>query len=322
MFKRPKMSAVKKISWIIPCYNEEVVISHTIESILNVVENLKDYAFELIFVDDGSLDNTRSIIKSYSSKDSRVKLIGLSRNFGHQFALQSGLDFCQGAAVIVIDADLQDPPELASEMINLWEQGYDVVYGKRVERLSESYFKRATAGIFYRVLNLLSDISIPKDTGDFRLIDRKVVHALKEMPEKARFIRGLISWAGYKQVDISYQRKKRFSGKTKYSMTKMITLALEGITSFSSRPLRLATIAGVISASLSFLGIVYILIVRIFTYSWVEGWATLAMATLLTSGIQLICLGILGEYIGRIYLESKARPMYFIDESLGFDEKD
>ena len=314
------MTTSNLISWVIPCFNEEEVIDQCINKIKSVSSKIKEYSFELILIDDGSTDKTRSIIKQKAKNDPSIKLIGLSRNFGHQYAVQAGIDNSKGLASIIIDADLQDPPELANKMLNLWEQGYHVIYGKRIERHSETWFKKFTAKLFYRLLNKLSDINIPYDSGDFRLIDRKVISALKRMPERGRFLRGLISWSGFKQAEIPYKRNGRYAGNTKYTFNKMLAFALEGITSFSRRPLKLATVLGVMTALLSFISLIYVILIRLFTNSWVEGWATLAIATLFTSGIQLICLGILGEYIGGIYVESKCRPMYFIDESIGFDD--
>tara|TARA_Y100001968_G_C19441172_1_gene762594 strand:+ start:2380 stop:3330 length:951 start_codon:yes stop_codon:yes gene_type:complete len=310
------MNERKLISWVVPCFNEEEVISDTIKRILDISSSINNYLFELILVDDGSQDNTRDIIKSYIIANKRIRLIGLSRNFGHQYAVQAGLNNSQGSAVIIIDADLQDPPELAKAMIQKWEDGFDVIYGQRIERASESHFKKITASIFYRILNSLSEIEIPLDTGDFRLIDRKVIDALKAMPEKGRFIRGLVSWSGFRQVAIPYKRQPRFAGRTKYSIKKMFVFAIEGITSFSRRPLRLATLFGLICALFSFFWIGYVLYIRLFTNAWVEGWAALAVAILFATGVQLICIGILGEYVGRIYLETKGRPMYLIDENI------
>tara|TARA_Y100001968_G_scaffold333594_1_gene397477 strand:+ start:3000 stop:3974 length:975 start_codon:yes stop_codon:yes gene_type:complete len=312
------MTSKKLISWIVPCYNEQKVVGHTLERIIKVSNQLNGFDYEIILIDDGSSDNTRVVIKSYVERFPKVKLIAFSRNFGHQIAVQSGLNYSIGSAVIIIDADLQDPPELASQMIELWQSGFDVVYGRRIERASETFFKKLSAKLFYWLLNILSDIYIPEDTGDFRLIDKKVVLSLENMPESGRFMRGLISWCGFKQTEIKYKRQPRYSGYTKYSINKMIGFALEGITSFSTRPLKLATFLGAISAVLSIIGIVYILSIRLFTNSWVEGWATLAIATLFTSAIQLICLGILGEYVGRLFSETKKRPLYIVDETVGF----
>ena len=310
------MESIKLVSWVIPCFNEQQVIEETIFRIKKISDQFPKYNWEFIFVDDGSNDNTRNIIKNQIDQDKRIKLIGFSRNFGHQYAVQAGLDNSYGNAVIVIDADLQDPPEICKEMLFKWEQGYDVVYGKRVNRASESIFKKLTAAIFYRVLNLLSEIKIPLDTGDFRLIDRKVIDVLKTMPERGRFMRGLISWAGFKQCPLEYRRDSRFAGDTKYPLKRMVVFAVEGITAFSRRPLRLATIFGLICAVLAFFGIIYVFYVRLFTNTWVDGWAALAVAILFATGVQLICLGILGEYVGRIFDESKGRPMYIIDENI------
>ena len=310
----------KLISWVIPCFNEEEVITQTIKRISDISSSINEYLFELILVDDGSLDNTRKIIKSHITLNHNIRLIGLSRNFGHQYAVQAGLNNANGSAVIIIDADLQDPPEISVNMIQKWQEGYDVVYGKRVERASESTFKKVTALIFYRILNSLSEIDIPLDTGDFRLIDRKVIDALKQMPEKGRFMRGLVSWTGFRQVEIEYKREPRLAGHTKYSIKKMFIFAMEGITSFSRRPLRLATLFGLICALFSFLWIGYVLYIRLFTNEWVEGWAALAVAILFATGVQLICIGILGEYVGGIYLETKGRPMYLIEENITFED--
>ncbi|AAP99426.1 MULTISPECIES: glycosyltransferase family 2 protein [Prochlorococcus] len=310
----------KLISWIIPCFNEQEVLEISIRRIIDFTAYSSHYDWEFIFVDDGSKDNTRDIIKSYNLQDDRVKLVGLSRNFGHQYAVQAGLNNAYGDAAIIIDADLQDPPEIAKEMISKWEKGFDVISGRRVERVSETFFKKISASCFYRILNLLTEIHIPLDTGDFRLIDRKVIDTLKQMPEKGRFIRGLVSWTGFKQTQIKYKREPRLAGKTKYSLKKMIVFALEGLTAFSSRPLRLATIFGLVCSFFSFLAILYVLYIRLFTFAWVPGWAGLAVAILFATGVQLISIGILGEYIGRIYDESKGRPMYIIDENLGFSK--
>ncbi len=313
------MNQSKLISWVVPCFNEHQVISETITRVLNVSKSLKNYSWEVIFVDDGSSDNTKDIIKAFAQDNEAIKLISLSRNFGHQNAVQAGLDASRGSAVIIIDADLQDPPELASSMLEYWENGYKVVYGRRIDRASETIFKKITALLYYRILNFLSEIPIPLDTGDFRLIDQELVLTLKAMPEKGRFLRGLISWSGYKQIGIPYRRDKRHGGVSKYSLKKMVLFAISGITSFSRRPLRLATIFGSICGLISFLLALWVIYIRLFTNSWVQGWAGLAIGILFLSAIQLLCLGILGEYIGRIYEESKSRPMYLIDDKVGFD---
>ena len=302
----------KLISWIIPCFNEEEVIIKSLNEIVKVSASITNYQWELVIIDDGSIDKTSELIKEFTNNKFDIHLIQFSRNFGHQNAVQAGLDYCKGAAAIIIDADLQDPPNLAEKMINKWENGFHVVYGKRVQRIAENKFKIFTAFLFYRLLNFLSGIQIPNDTGDFRLIDREVINVLNSMPEKGRFIRGLISWIGFRQTSIKYRRNKRAAGLTKYSLRKMISLALEGLTNFSRRPLRLATFLGFFFSIFAFLGIIYVLYVRLFTLTWVPGWAAILLAILLSSGIQMICIGILGEYIGNIFFESKNRPLYVL----------
>ena len=302
----------KLISWIIPCFNEEEVIIKSLNEIIEVSDSIINYQWELIIVDDGSIDKTSELVRAFTNNKFDIHLIQFSRNFGHQQAVQAGLDHCKGNAAIIIDADLQDPPHLAQKMINKWENGFHVVYGKRVKRIAENKFKILTAFLFYRLLNFLSGISIPNDTGDFRLIDREVIDVLKSMPEKGRFIRGLISWIGFRQISIKYRRNKRAAGSTKYSIRKMISLALEGLTNFSRRPLRLATFLGFFFSIISFIGIIYVLYVRLFTLTRVPGWAAILLVILLSSGIQMICIGILGEYIGNIFFESKNRPLYVL----------
>ena len=306
----------KIISWIVPCFNEEEVIDETFERISRVCDSIERYKWEIIFIDDGSKDFTFKKIQSLLQKRDGLTYIGLSRNYGHQIAVQAGLNNAIGDSAIIIDADLQDPPELANELLEKWENGFDVVYGKRIDRESESFFKKSTAKLFYRLINILSDTNIPLDVGDFRLIDRKVITAIHEMPEKERFLRGMISWVGFNQTYIKYIRQKRYAGKSKYPLKKMITFAINGITSFSRKPLKISIYLGLISSLISILGILYVLYIRFMTSNWVTGWAGLALAILFSSGIQLLSIGILGEYIGKIYIESKNRPLYFIKQSL------
>ena len=310
----------KLISVVIPCFNEEEVIKETILRVTKLRNDLSKYDFELIFVDDGSKDHTRSILKKASQEDPNVKVLGFSRNFGHQIAVSAGLDFAGGDAVILMDADLQDPPEIVNDMISKWEEGYDVVYATRADRHGESKFKIITAKNFYRLLNKLSDIEIPLDTGDFRLMDKKVVAVLKNMPEQHRFIRGMVTWVGFKQTSVLYKRHARYAGESKYPLRKMISFAFDGILSFSSKPLQLSITLGMICVALSIAGIIYSIIVRIFTQNWVDGWATIIIAILFIGSIQLISIGILGEYIGRIYSEIKKRPLYIIDEKIGLND--
>lgn len=308
------------LSVVIPCYNEEEVIGETIKRLKAFCSELIDLDVELIFVDDGSRDCTREYLKSFVEEDSRIRLIGFARNFGHQIAVTAGIDAACGDAVVLIDADLQDPPEVMHEMIAKWREGYDVVYGTRTERPGESAFKLSTARNFYRLLNRLSDIPIPFDTGDFRLMSRCVVDTLRAMPERDRFVRGMVSWAGFKQTALSYQRAARFAGESKYPLRKMLRFATDGILSFSTKPLQMSISLGLFSSALAFLGILYAFVVRIFTHTWVEGWAGLMIAILFLGGVQLISIGILGEYIGRIYNEVKNRPLYVVEEYLGFNQ--
>ena len=306
------------LSVVVPCYNEEEVIPITHNRLIFVLEEITPQ-FELIYIDDGSQDETPNHLRQLQQHDQRVKVVFLSRNFGHQMAITAGLDHVSGDAVVLIDADLQDPPEVIKEMVNRWDEGYDVVYGVRTDRQGETPFKLWSAKAFYRMMNRLSDVPIPLDTGDFRLMDRRVVEALKIMPERDRFLRGMVSWVGFRQVAVSYQRSPRIAGVSKYPLFKMIRFAADGILSFSLVPLRIAIWVGLLTVALSFLGILYALFVRLFTLSWVPGWTISFIAILFIGGIQLIFLGVIGEYIGRIYREDKRRPLYLVRESLGFE---
>ena len=310
------------LSVVIPCYNEEEVIGETMKRLKAFCSELVNLDVELIFVDDGSSDRTRELLKSIASEDSRIKLIVFARNFGHQIAVTAGIDAACGDAVVLIDADLQDPPEVVHKMIAKWREGYDVVYGTRTERQGESAFKIATARGFYRLLNRLSDVPIPLDTGDFRLMSRPVVDTLRAMPERDRFVRGMVSWVGFKQIALPYKRSVRFAGESKYPLRKMLRFAIDGILSFSTKPLQLSVGFGMLCASLALAGILYALWLRLFTNVWVEGWTALMIAVLFLGGVQLISVGILGEYIGRIYHEVKNRPLYVVQEYLGFNQAD
>ncbi|MCR2804334.1 glycosyltransferase family 2 protein [Paenibacillus soyae] len=303
-------------SVIVPMYNEEEVIEHTYRR-LKAVMDTTDKPYELVFVNDGSKDRTVQIMKKIGGEDPNVRLIDFSRNFGHQIAISAGMDYARGDAIIVIDADLQDPPEVILQMIEKWKEGYEVVYGRRLKRKGETVFKKLTALAFYRLLKSMTSVDIPLDTGDFRLIDRKVCDVLRGLKEKNRFVRGLISWIGFRQTSVEYVREERFAGETKYPLKKMISFALDGITSFSYKPLKIASYLGF---ALSCGGFVYLLIVifqRLFTQSTVEGWTTIVALNLLFNGIILILLGVIGEYIGRIYDESKNRPLYIVREVTG-----
>ncbi|MBV9266459.1 MAG: glycosyltransferase family 2 protein [Acidobacteriaceae bacterium] len=302
--------SVPSISVVVPCYNEQEGILECHRRLCSVISFLGSW-YEIVYVDDGSKDNTAPLLERLYDSDPNITVIELSRNFGHQTAVTAGLEVAKGQIVIIIDSDLQDPPELIPEMIRIWQQGYEVVYGVRDSREGESGFKIWTAKAFYRVINRLSDVEIPIDTGDFRLLDRKAVDAMNRLPERQRLLRGMCSWIGFRQYGLKYARAARFAGTTKYPIRKMLKLALDGVASFSTVPLRLVSIAGLISAIFSVLGIVYALVLRIFTHIWVPGWTLLFIGMLMIGGLQMISLGIVGEYVGRIYTEAKQRPLYF-----------
>ncbi len=297
------------ISVVVPCFNEEEGINECHKRLTDVLESL-DEPYEIVYVNDGSKDGTLQLLQALHEADSNVTVVELSRNFGHQTAVTAGLEVAQGRAVIIIDADLQDPPETIVAMLSKWREGFEVVYGVRRSREGESSFKLWTAKAFYRCINSLSDIEIPLDTGDFRLLDRKALDAMLRMPERHRLLRGMSSWVGFRQYGLEYDRAARFAGTTKYPLRKMLSLALDGIVSFSTIPLRILMLAGFGAAALAFLGIVYSLVVRLMTSSWVSGWTTLLVAVLMMGGLQIIGVGIAGEYIGRIYTEVKQRPLY------------
>lgn len=308
------------LSVVIPCYNEEEVLSETFKRLDHFRSMVNDLAVEFIFVNDGSKDRTREILLAAQAGNPEIRLVDFARNFGHQIAVTAGIDAAQGDAVVLIDSDLQDPPEVICEMISLWKQGYQVVYGTRLDRPGESAFKLVTARLFYRVLNRLSDIPIPLDTGDFRLMDRKVVDVLKAMPERDRFVRGLVSWVGFKQVALPYRRAERFAGESKYPLRKMVKFATDGIMSFSTKPLQLSIGLGLITSFLALIGIIHTIAVRLFTDNWVPGWAEIMTTILFMGGVQLICIGILGEYVGRTYNEIKRRPLYVVAGYHGFEK--
>lgn len=309
------------ISIVVPVYNEEAVIYESYSRLKNVMDG-QDDAYELIFVNDGSRDATPAIISGICKTDATVRLIDFARNFGHQTAITAGMDYASGDAVVVIDADLQDPPEVIPEMIAKWREGFDVVYGQRAQRKGETLFKRFTSAAFYRVLQKLTDVDIPVDTGDFRLIDRKVCDALKQIKERNRYVRGIISWLGFRQTGVEFVREKRFAGETKYPLKKMLRFAFDAITSFSYKPLKLATYAGV---AVSLGGFAYMLVVfylKLFTASTITGWASMMAVNLFFNGVVLLMLGIIGEYIGRIYDEAKGRPLYVVREALNFSKEE
>jgi dolichol-phosphate mannosyltransferase len=313
---------MKRISVIVPCYNEEEVLHTTHQRLTEVLEKLQGYEYELIYVNDGSRDKTLPMLREIGQADRRVKLLSFSRNFGHQIAITAGLDYCSGDAAVVIDADLQDPPHLIADMVRSWEQGADVVYGKRRDREGETFFKLFTARLFYRFINRLADVDIPLDTGDFRLMNRKALDAFLKLRERHRFVRGMVAWVGFKQEALEYDREARFAGTTKYPFRKMMRLAFDAIMGFSNVPLRLASFVGFITSLLAFAGILYALYAKLFTNETVAGWTFLMIAILFIGGITLVVLGIIGEYIGRIYSEIKQRPLYLIQEQMGFGVTD
>ena len=311
---------MKKVSVVVPIYNEEAVIKELYSRLNKTLQLLIDYEYEIILVDDGSKDYSCEIMRKIAENNNRIKVISFSRNFGHQAAVTAGLHYSSGDAVIIIDADLQDPPELIPDMIKKWEEGYDVIYGKRKSREGESPFKLLTAKMFYKTLNALSDLEIPKDTGDFRLVDRKVVDVVNELPEHNKFLRGLFSWVGYKQTPFEYERKKRFAGKTKYPLGKMFKLARDGIISFSNKPLKIVGSMGLISIIVSISLAIYATISYIFNLNDLSaGWTSLMIGITFFSGVQLLSLWILSEYVGRIYDEVKQRPQYIVKMKMNFD---
>ena len=286
-----------------------------------VLQNIENYDYEIICINDGSRDKTLSILENLAIRDKRLKVLSFSRNFGHQCAVTAGLKYVTGDAIVIIDADLQDPPELIPEMLKLWEAGNDVIYGKRKTRDGESAFKLFTAKMFYKTLNALSDVEIPKDTGDFRLVDRKVVDTINSLPEHNKFLRGLFSWVGYKQIPFEYERKERFAGKTKYPLKKMLKLASDGIISFSTKPLKIVGGLGIISIVISFILLIYALISYIFKLNNLSaGWTSLMLGITFFAGVQLLSLWIMSEYIARIYDESKNRPQYIIEKKINIEK--
>ncbi|TDX59257.1 glycosyltransferase family 2 protein [Orenia marismortui] len=310
----------KEISVVVPIYYEEDNIFPLHKRLKGILKEEMGLDYEIIFVNDGSTDNSVFNITKVMQQDSNVKLIDFSRNFGHQIAVTAGIDHSSGKTVVLIDADLQDPPELIKEMYQRYKQGYDVVYAKRKKRNGESLFKKITANLFYRTLDNITDVDIPLDTGDFRLMSRRIVDNLKQMPENNKFIRGLVAWAGFKQTAIEYERNERYSGETGYSLWKMIKFSLDGITSFSTIPLKLASIIGAITSGFSFIYILYIIYLKLFTDITISGWSSAMVSNLFIGGIILLTLGVMGEYVGRIFTESKRRPLYIIKDKRGFKD--
>lgn len=310
------MSDLKRLSLVVPVYNEEEGIRAFHARASAVLKSLIELDYEIIYVDDGCRDRSYEILEEFAAADEKVRVVKLSRNFGHQIAITAGLDHASGDAIVFIDADLQDPPEVILEMIGKWREGYEVVYGQRRRRQGESAFKLATASVFYRFLRSLANIDIPPDVGDFRLISARVAKELRALREKDRYIRGLVSWVGFRQTAVVYDRDERVAGETKYPLRKMIKFALDGLTSFSTAPLRLATWLGYSSSLLAFIYLVAV-IAQFAMGITVDGWTSIMVVALFLGGVQLICLGILGEYIGRVFNEVKPRPIYIVDKVAG-----
>ncbi len=313
------MSERIDISVVIPVYNEEEVIEASYARVSKVMGAL-ERPYELIFVNDGSGDASPRIIREICQKDKNARALFFSRNFGHQAAISAGLEKARGRAVVVIDADLQDPPEVIPRMVAKWEEGYEVVYGQRAKRMGETTFKKGSAALFYRILNALVDVKIPQDVGDFRLIDSKVRDALVGLKERNRYVRGLVSWLGFKQCAVEYVREPRFAGVTKYPLRKMVNFASDAIMSFSNKPLKIASWLGALVSTGAFAYLIYILYLRLFTDQTVEGWASLMSVILLLNGAILIFLGLLGSYVGRVFDEVKGRPLYVLSDEIGGDE--
>lgn len=308
-----------RYSIVAPCYNEEGSL-HELQRRITEVMDQTGEPWELVLINDGSADRTPELMRELHALDPRVHFIDFARNFGHQIAVTAGMDFAQGDAVILIDADLQDPPELILEMIKKWKEGYKVVYAVRSERKGETWFKLFTAKLFYRLIYRITDVNIPMDTGDFRLMDRQVIDTMKQMRERHRFIRGMTSWVGYSQTGVSYVREERFAGETNYPLKKMLKFASDAITSFSYVPLQLATYLGFSVATLGGLFILVVIAARLSGNQTFEGQATTLVMVLFLGGVQLISLGIIGEYLGRIYDEVKSRPLYVVSEAVGFEK--
>lgn len=313
---------MKIVTILIPSYNEEEVLGSLFDRLDGLATSIKNYKFEFLFVNDGSRDNTLEIIKSQSKKDSRVSYINLSRNFGKEIAMIAGIDHVRGDAMVIIDADLQDPPELIPEMIKHWEEGYDDVYARRSSREGETWLKKKTSELYYKILQSSTNIPIQIDTGDFRLLDRRCIDALKQFRESQRNTKAMFSWIGYKKKEIFYNRDPRLAGTTKWNYRKLSNLAIDGITSFTTAPLRIATITGLLISAISFLYIIYLLVRPLFGVSTGAGYSSTLAVILFMGGVQMLFLGIIGEYIGRIFNETKNRPLYFIEEyHAGTDKK-
>lgn len=310
------------LSVIVPVYRSENIVPETHRRLTDVLSGLTDLDYEIVYVDDGSPDGVADVVRDIVGRDGHVRLVALSRNFGHQAALTAGLDHVAGDAVVIIDDDLQDPPEVIPQMVDLWRQGNQVVYGVRAVRHGESAFKRFTAKVFYRLLKWLSDRPIPLDAGDFRLMDRVVVDVVRDMREESRYLRGMVSWVGFRQSALEYERDERFAGESTYRLRQSLGLALDGIASFSTRPLLLSAALGGLVTLAAFLAMIYVFVGKLVNpESVVPGDTTLLLAVLFMGGIQLLTIGVLGTYLGKVFYETKQRPLYVASERLGFSER-
>jgi polyisoprenyl-phosphate glycosyltransferase len=308
-------------SIVVPLYNEELVIDESYRRLKKVMDSTKEN-YEIIFVNDGSKDKTRDKMENICRNDEKIKLVNFSRNFGHQAAITAGMDLAYGEAVVVIDADLQDPPEVILKMIEKWKEGYEVVYGKRIKREGETFFKKFTAKMYYRVLKSMTSVDVPVDTGDFRLIDRKVCDSLVSLPEKNRYVRGLVSWVGYKQTSVEFARQERFAGDTKYPLKKMIKLAFDGITSLSYKPLVFAGYFGGVAFLGGMISMITVIIRDLLKRSAILNFGLIMATNIMMFGLMLGSIGIMGQYIGRIFDESKGRPIYIIDSTINYKRVD
>lgn len=308
---------MKTVTILIPAYNEQAVLAPLYKRLTALANNNKKYNFEFLFINDGSTDNTLSIIKNYAKTDTRISYVNLSRNFGKEPAMLAGFDYTTGDATVIIDADLQDPPELIPKMISYWEDGYDDVYAKRRSREGESWFKKKSSSIFYKLLQKSTNVDIQVDTGDFRLLDKRAINALREIRESQRYTKGMFSWIGFKKKEITYDRDPRAAGETKWNYPKLVNLAMDGITSFTTAPLRIASFAGMIISLIAFFFIIVIIFKTTFFGDPVAGWSSTMAVILFLGGVQLLSIGIIGEYVGRIFNEVKNRPVYFVEEYHG-----
>lgn len=305
---------MKKISILVPAYNEQEVLEPLYQRLGKLANDNKSYEFEFLFINDGSRDNTLEIIKDYAEKDNRISYVNLSRNFGKEVAMIAGFDHVTGDATVIIDADLQDPPELIPKMIQYWEEGFDDVYAKRNSREGETWIKKTTSTIYYRMLQKTTHIELQRDTGDFRLLDRRCIEALKVIRESQRYTKGMFSWIGYKKKEITYDRDPRAAGETKWNYPKLINFAIDGLTSFTTAPLRISSVLGFIVSFVAFIFIIILIIKTSLFGDPVEGYPSMMAAILFLGGLQLLSLGVIGEYVGRIFNETKQRPLYFVEE--------